>query len=134
MIDNNLALIQSLYEHFAEGDVPAVLNLMAPDIAWREAESHPYADGNPYVGPQAILEGVFMRCVNDIDGFKVTPEEFLDAGGAILVRGRYTGIAKATGRPLDAALMHVWRVEDGKIVRYDQYTDTRRWADALDAG
>ncbi len=128
---SNVALMQSLYARFATGDVPAVLGMMAPDIVWREAENHPYADGNPYVGPQAVLEGVFMRCVTEIDGFTVTPEEFLDAGDTVLVRGRYTGVAKATGLPLDAPLMHVWRIKDGAIVRYDQFTDTRGWAHAL---
>ena len=32
-----------------------------PEIVWNEAESIPYADRNPYVGPQQVAEGVFGR-------------------------------------------------------------------------
>ncbi len=42
----------------------------------------------------------------------------------VVVLGRYRGTNKATGRPLDAQLAHVWRVRDGKAVRFQQYTDT----------
>jgi hypothetical protein len=34
---------------------------MDPSIEWNEAENFIYADRNPYVGPQAVLEGVFTR-------------------------------------------------------------------------
>jgi len=34
---------------------------MSPDIQWNEAENFVYADGNPYVGPDAVVNGVFAR-------------------------------------------------------------------------
>lgn len=34
---------------------------MHPEIEWNEAESNSLADGNPYISPNAILEGVFAR-------------------------------------------------------------------------
>jgi hypothetical protein len=46
---------------FATGDTPTVLGLMHPKIEWNEAESNSLADGNPYIGPDAILKGVFAR-------------------------------------------------------------------------
>ena len=120
----NLDLIRGLYEAFARGDVPGVLERMAPDIEWNEAENFPYADGNPYVGPDAILAGIFARLGAEWDGFAAVAEEFLDAGETIVVLGRYGGTFKATGRALDAQLAHVWRVSGGKAVAFQQYTDT----------
>jgi ketosteroid isomerase-like protein len=97
---------------------------MSPDIVWNEAENFLYADRNPYLGPEAILTGVFARLGTEWDGFAAVPDEFLDAGDTVVVFGRYHGTYKATERALDAQLVHVWRVEEGKAVAFQQYTDT----------
>ena len=62
---------------------------LVPQIVWREAENFPYADHNPYIGPQAVLEGVLMRLGADWEGFTVVPAEWLDAGDRIVVLGAY---------------------------------------------
>lgn len=124
MSQDNVALIQGIYAAFGAGDVPGVVARMSPDIVWNEAENFPYADRNPYLGPEAILTGVFARLGTDWDGFAAVPAEYLDAGDAVVVLGRYHGTCKATGERLDAQLAHVWRVEDGKAVAFQQYTDT----------
>ena len=123
-MSDNAAIICQTYEDFAEGNVPAVLAAMAPDIEWNEAENFPYAAGNPYRGPQAVLDGVFMPINTDFDGFTVRPGEIVDAGDTIIMLGRYTGTHRATGKALDAQVAHVWRLRDGKITRFQQYADT----------
>jgi ketosteroid isomerase-like protein len=130
MSAQNVDLVRSIYAAFAAGDVPGVVARMAPDMVWNEAENFPYADGNPYRGPQAILGGVFARLGSEWDGFAAVPEEFLDAGATVIVLGRYRGTYKATGRPLDAQMVHVWRIEDGRAARFQQYTDTLQAARA----
>jgi len=124
MSQENVALIQGIYEGFAAGDVAAVLGAMSPDIVWNEAENFPYSDGNPYVGPQAIAEGVFARCIGEWDGFAANIEEILDAGDTIVALGRYGGSCKATGKAMNPQMVHVWRVADGKAVDFQQYVDT----------
>ncbi len=76
MSHENAALIQGLYAAFAVGDVAAVMGAMSPDIIWNEAENHPYADGNPYVGPQAVAEGVFARLGGEWDGLRLSSKKF----------------------------------------------------------
>ena len=62
-----------------------VLAAFAPDIVWNEAEHNlPLADGNPYIGPQAVLEGVFMRLGEDFDGFGVVPERYIAEGDSVV--------------------------------------------------
>jgi uncharacterized protein len=124
MSQENVALVRAIYDAFAVGDVPGVVDRMSPDIVWNEAENFPYADNNPYRGPEAILTGIFARLGTDWDGFAAVPEEFLDAGGTVVVLGRYRGTYKATGRSLDAQLAHVWRVTGGRATQFQQYTDT----------
>ncbi|HVV33624.1 MAG TPA: nuclear transport factor 2 family protein [Vitreimonas sp.] len=117
-------VVRKLYAAFETGDVPAVLGLMAPDIVWNEAENFLYADRNPYKGPQAILEGVFMRIGGDFENFAVKPEEIIESGDTVVMFGRYTGTFKATGKAINLQASHVWRVKDGKVTQFQQYVDT----------
>lgn len=121
---SNLEAIRGLYDAFAAGDVGAVVAAMAPDVEWNEAESFPYADGNPYIGPDAVVQGVFARLASEWIDFKVSPREILDAGDTVVALGRYTARHGESGRALDIPFVHVWRLEDGVIRRFQQYTDT----------
>jgi ketosteroid isomerase-like protein len=120
----NLRLISDLYQNFAKGDVPAVLGVMSLKIVWNEAESNPYADGNPYIGPQAVVDGVFTRCATEWEGFSVNVNELLDAGGTVIALCRYGGVNKATGRSLNTQVVHIWRIAEGKVSAFDQRLDT----------
>jgi ketosteroid isomerase-like protein len=106
---------------------------MSPAIEWNEAENFPYADGNPYVGPEAILGGVFARLASEWDGFRVEPEQFFDAGDTVVVLGRYAGTFRATGRAMNPQAAHVWRVADGKVTGFQQLVDTLAVARAMGA-
>ena len=124
MSANNVAVIRGIYEAFGSGDIPAAIGGMSPEIVWNEADDFPYADGNPYVGPPAILEGVFARIGSEWDGFGANVEEVLDAGDTVVALGRYSGTYKTTGKSQDTQFVHVWRLRDGKAVRFQQYANT----------
>lgn len=126
----NADIVKALYDAFGRGDVPAVLGAFDPAIQWNEAEGFRYADGNPYVGPQAVAQGVFQRIVTDVEGFAVNPQRFIEGDGSVVVEGRYRGTMKATRTPVDAQFAHVWRLRDGKVVQFQQYTDTSQWSAA----
>ncbi len=131
MSQENVDTVRGLHEAFAKGDVPFVLGLFDPEIEWNEAENFIYADRNPYVGPEAVLNGVFLRLATEWEGFSVTPNEFLDAGDKTVVLGTYSGTYKATGKPVRAQFAHVWTLRDGKVISFQQYTDTAQFARAV---
>ena len=131
MSQENITVIRGMYESFSKGDVTSVLGQMHQHIEWREAENFIYADRSPYRGPQAVLEGVFMRLASEWADFKVTPEEWLDAGNHIVVLGTYSGRHKESGKEVRAQFAHIWGVTHGRVVRFQQYTDTKQFADAI---
>jgi len=123
-------LIASMYDAFGRGDVPSVLGSMDPEIRWHEAESNPYMpSGDPWIGPEAILNNLFVKLGEEWDGFTVHPGTFHDAGGVVVVEARYTGTYKATGKPLDAQVCHVWTIAEGKVTKFQQYVDTAKMQD-----
>ncbi len=132
MTSANVLLIQGVYDAFARGDVGAVLGALAPGVVWNEAENFHYADGNPYVGPQAVAAGVFARLAADWVPFASTIDEYLDAGDTVVARGRYSGAFKATGKPINAQLVHIWTMAGGKVAAFQQYTDTLQFARAME--
>ena len=123
-------IVTGLYEALAKGEVEAVLGTFDPQIEWREADNFLYADGNPYTGPQAVAEGILQRIGLDLERFAILPSRFIDGGDTVAVEGRYRGTLKVTGKPVDAQFAHVWHLRDGKVIRFQQYTDTMQWAEA----
>ena len=117
--------LKAAYAAFARNDPSVLFSAMDPAVTWNEAEGYPLADRNPYIGAQAIGEGVFARLLAAIDGFTVVPATFIND---VAVLGRYGGTMKRTGSRLDAPFCHVFRFRDGKIVSFQQYTDSAQWA------
>lgn len=134
MSSENVAVVQGIYDAFGVGDMPAVLGAMSADIIWNEANNFPYADGNPYVGPEAILNGVFMRCGTEWDGFSVNVTEIFDAGDVVVAVGHYRGTYLATGNAQETQMAHVWRISGGKAVQFQQYADTLHVARVTQVG
>ena len=60
-MSDNATFLEGLYGSFAQGDVPKVLTTMDPEIEWNEAEHVTFWTGKPFVGPDAVVQGVFAR-------------------------------------------------------------------------
>lgn len=60
----------------------------------------------------------------DWKDYEATPSEFHQAGDVVIALGRSKGISKTSGKELDAQFAHIWRLEDRKIVGFQQYIDT----------
>jgi ketosteroid isomerase-like protein len=125
---DNMTTVRQVYDAFARGDVPAVLDALSDSIEWNEAEHFTYWTGGPFIGKQAIVNGVIARIPRDFDGFAIEVRRIVAAGSTVLVQARYRGTAKATGRKFDIQAAHVWELQDGKVVRFQQYTDTWQFA------
>ena len=125
---SSVQIMQSAYAALANNDPSVLFGAMAPDIQWHEAEGNPLADRNPYVGAQAVGEGVFGRLLAAIDNFTAVPDRFVDGGDDVIVFGRYGGTMKHSGAMLDAEFCHVYRFRDERIVSFQQYTDSAQWA------
>ena len=131
MSEENVQIVRGLYEAFGKGDVPGVLSNFANDIEWREADNFIYADGNPYIGPAAVLEGVFMRFATEWDNFAVHSDSIVSAGEQVIALGTYSGTYKKTGKSVRAQMVHVWDIKDRRVAKFQQYTDTKQFADAI---
>jgi len=120
----SIDLVRSLYAAFAAGDIPAFAARLHPEVVWNEAEGFPYADGNPYVGADAILSGVFAPLLEAFDDFHVVVGEIVGGPEVVTMFGRYTAKCRANGKALDVQCAHTWWIADGQVVRFQQMVDT----------
>jgi hypothetical protein len=126
----NQEVVESVYANFATGDVPAVLGAMHPEIQWNEAEGFPLYDGT-FVGPQAVLDGVFMRLGEIGDNFAAVPTQIVADGDTVVALGNYSWNHPTSGEAAQVKMVHVWTVADGKLTAFQQHTDTARVRDLI---
>ncbi len=52
-------------------------------------------------------------------------EGLIDGGTTIVGIGTYSGRHRGTGKAMTARVAHVWNMDKGKVVRCEQFADTR---------
>lgn len=124
---DNKAIVDGLYKSFAKGDIPNALATMDDKIVWNEAENFPYADNNPYIGPNAVLSGVFGRIGADWEYWKLEDIKLHEmSDNMVLSTLRYKAKHKKTGKQIDSQTAHLFTLKNGKIVSFQQFTDTKQ--------
>lgn len=120
MSDINTELVEGGYDAFGRGDMDVVMTLLQ-HTEWHEAAGGP--QGGVYSGAEAILNGVFGPLMQQIPGFKVTPQEILSVGeDRVLAIGDYSG--QGADGELKARFAHVWTIKEGTATHFEQFADT----------
>ena len=118
-------VVQKIYRDFAAGNAAEILGAFTDDIEFKLAEHHPYRDTTgPWYGKQAVAQNFFAVAGPEWDGWKIGVDATVEAGDAVVVEGRYTGIYKPTGRRMDVEVCHVWRFRGDRVASFHQYVDT----------
>lgn len=125
----NLDIIQAHYAASARQDTEAMMADVSPDVRWTEMAGFPCA--GTWVGPQHVLDRVFAVLGSAWQGYQFKLESLIDGGDRIVATGNYHGSYRATGKSMVARVAHVWQLEQGKIVRFEQFTDTLLVAQAM---
>jgi 2-(1,2-epoxy-1,2-dihydrophenyl)acetyl-CoA isomerase len=121
---------QELYAALGAGDLDALRRLLVPDFRGELTAGLPHGLGRTLKGLDAMIIdgwGAVDAMVN------VTPDvqTLHEAGDVLIVRGRYVGAVRATGRPLRAAFAHFWPFDGERFTGVQQITDSAAWVEAL---
>ena len=119
---SNKDIVRNLYEDFAKGDIPAVLAKFDESITWTEADGFPLA--GTFIGPQAVLENVFMRLAEFSENWGVAVDRLIAEGDTVVADGKYTWNHKESGEPCEARMAHIWTLADGKATSFLQHVDS----------
>jgi uncharacterized protein len=124
---SNVDLARSAYRAFAQGDLATLQELFAEDAVWVTSDELPL--GGEVRGRDAII-GNFAQIPNYWTSFSVEPEEFIDAGDYVVVRG--TQRAGNDRGSFETPFLHLLKIEDGKTVRGEFFADSAKAVKLLD--
>jgi uncharacterized protein len=126
----NAALIQSLYDAFASGDIAYIASRLASDVDWivEGPAVIPYAGTRK--GSEQVRQYFFGPLATGETNRKLTMQPLLAQGDQVAGIGRYTATVIATGKTYDTAVAHFFTVRDCKVTRLHEVLDSADIADA----
>lgn len=120
MMDSDIALVKRMYDCFNARDIDGVLAVLADDVAWANG-----MDGGHVHGPRAV--GDYWTRQWAIVSPHVEPVSISKAAdGSVLAEVRQS-VRDLEGKPLegqthglkDKTVTHVFRLQGGKVTRFD---------------
>jgi ketosteroid isomerase-like protein len=128
----NHGSVRALYAALGAGDRNAVAAILHDDFVATFADGLSFGIGGTHHGLDAIDHGWWAIARNF--AIRAEPREWVDCvDGRLLVLGRYTGRARATKLPVEAAYAHLFSERDGRLAALVQFTDTAAWRAAVEA-
>jgi ketosteroid isomerase-like protein len=118
---SNVDNARAAYDAFSRGDLAALQEIFAEDAVWVTSDELPL--GGEVRGRETIL-GNFAQIPNYWTSFSVEPEEFIEAGDYVVVRG--TQRAGNDRGSFEAPFLHLLQFRDGKTVRGEFFTDSAK--------
>lgn len=121
---SNVSTAQAAYEAFGRGDLESLKQNFADGAVWVTSDELPL--GGETQGADAIMAN-FAQIPNYWSSFSVEPEEFIDAGEWVVVRG--TQKASNDKGSFESPFVHLLKYDgDGKLVRGEFYADSAKAA------
>lgn len=124
-LQDNKKVVQDAYAAFGRGDIPGLLNMLSPDIEWQGV-----IGAGPNVPTRGVRRGhaevgrFFEQVGATVDFKRFEPREFVAEGDKVVALGYYEAVVKPTGRPFTSDWVMVFTLRDGKIVRFQEFTDS----------
>ncbi len=128
---SNLQTIQTIYDAFGRGDVPAILATLRDDVEWEYDATAAEVDWlrarSGHAGAAAFFASL---AAVDIERFAV--KTIAEAGQTVIVLVDIEFVVKATGkRVAEEDETHIWHFDDaGRVARFRHRVDTARHAAA----
>ena len=131
MSQENVEIVRRGYDLFSQGDFEGVTDLISDDAELPDGGGLGLGDSAAGArrGPDGFIQGS-QDALDAFEDYRVEPQEFIDAGDAVVVPVRVSGRGRGSGATLEVRLVHLWVLRDGKAIRNEIY---RTVAEALEA-
>jgi ketosteroid isomerase-like protein len=122
--EDNVQTVQTIYEAFGRGDLPAILEKLDPDVVW-DHDGHSW--GIPWYEPRTGRDDVtkfFGALADGLVIHRLDPTNILVGGDQGAVGMDFESEVKGTGRNLRDTEIHLWTFGgDGLITRFAHVVD-----------
>jgi uncharacterized protein len=124
---DNIGLVRQAYDAFDKGDIVRLLGTLSIDIDWRLPE----IAGISFTGHRRGIANVanFFQQMSELqEPREFVTDEFIAQGSRVVVLGHWTWNIRATGDSYSDQFCHVFEIREGKIARFQEYSDTLKAA------
>jgi uncharacterized protein len=127
----NLVTVQSIYEAFGKGDIPAILNVLADDVEWEAwADNSAVKAGVPTMVPRHGKAEVakFFETAGQMDITDIQIFNMMEGGNQVAVEFVFEAnlLAWGGGHYRDEEI-HLWTFNDaGEVTGLRHYIDTAK--------
>lgn len=119
-MDSEIAIVKRMYDCFNARDIDGVLAVLADDVAWANG-----MDGGHVHGCKAVREYWTRQWA--VVSPRVEPVKFSKAADGVIFAEVQQSILDLEGKPLegqthglkDKTVTHIFRLQDGKVTRFD---------------
>lgn len=114
------AIVRSVYERFAKGDLDGFLKLCSPEIEWVVNGPATLRKCRRFTGIAGVCE--FLDILGATWTFSsFQPRQFLVSGSSVVVLGEEAGTDNGTAVPFRNRWAHVFDLADGRVVRFREF-------------
>lgn len=118
------AIVRQAYDCFAKHDIDGILALIDKNCDWNApGPSDAMIWAGAYHGPDEVRK-FFDKLEKSVDVLEFLPKRFISDGSTVIVMGHERDRVKANGKVFEVDWAHCFDVENGKIVRFQDFQDT----------
>lgn len=121
---NNLNIVKDTYVAYRDRDLPGLLNCLADDVRW-------FAIGPPDLIPTSGTRHgrdqveQYFSILEDVEDVEILrPHEFIVDGDKVVAIGNMQRLVRSTGSVIDSPWVHVFTLQNGKIIEFRSFYDT----------
>ena len=129
-MSKHVQTVQSIYDAFNRGDIPAILDLVADDAAWESwKDNSAQNSGVPWMlarkGKAGALD--YFKAVGELKIINFTVLSIMGNEHQVAAEFFIEAEVPATGAHYSDEEIHLWTFdENGKIIRLRHYLDTAK--------
>jgi uncharacterized protein len=120
MSQENVEIAKRGFELVSRGDIPALLDVIAPDFELHENVLAP--DAAVYHGTDGLKKW-FEASFEAFSDFSFEPRQFIEQGDWVFAPVHARGRGSASGAPFEARYVTAFRFRSGKVVFVGSFED-----------
>ncbi len=120
-------MIKDAHDGFNKGDITPLFSILDPNVTWTIPPVLPF--GGTVHSPQE-LGAVFQSLPQYFNRFGVDTEHQYQVGDYVIDLGHFHGQAKS-GTDVDVAFCFLWKFQNGKVINFEEISDTARMLETL---
>lgn len=123
-------VVQDCFRFFKEGNLQGLLEQLTDNVQWIV----PGPKEIPYAGSREgkLAVGEFFKLIQKSeDVLRMEPQDFIEQGNKVVALGFWESKVKKTGKITKGDWAMVFTLRNGKIARFQEYSDTNNTAEAF---